>query len=74
MSNSYSPRTLIDIPGVGVEELPDTVVRYIADLVSERDRLRAALEAAPEPLRASTKMWDVDYVRWYHTTRAEALR
>jgi hypothetical protein len=44
-----------------------------AKIIAERDRLKAALEAAPhKDLRHD---WlTVDYPKWYDTTRAEALK
>lgn len=55
-------------------------VELVCHLSAERDRLRAALEAAPEPLEGFrdhheilTFPLDARYAHWHNTTRREAL-
>jgi hypothetical protein len=68
--------SLLPPPG---DEVVTTLAGELLTVLAERDalraeveRLRAALEAARDPMHEDTTM--AHLLRWYGTTRAEALR
>ena len=59
----------------GWRNLAEQNAAEVGRLCVERERLRAALEAAPEPTsRGDWLDWLIDLKDWFRTTRAEALR